>query len=311
MVESESKPTKVPAADLVWYGGQVMPARDWPAQEAWRALRYGDGLFETLRVSKNTLLFFTRHYSRLILGMETLGMAVPEHWQLGWLRKAILDLVAAQQVSNARVRIQVWRAGQGRYGPETQAPDMLIESVPLDGPFYGINREGLRLDYAESVRLSRRPMDRVKGAVAMPYILAAQELQQRQKAAKSAGGPEPDDLLLCNTEGRVVEATSSNLFALLDGTLYTPPEDEGGIPGVMQRILLQVSAKAGIACKREALTRESLLEADALFLSNAIRGMRWVGAFQGRTLTNQFALGLFGKLEEKVLAELSRPWPPR
>jgi branched-chain amino acid aminotransferase len=305
--------TKEPAAagGHVWYDGRLMPSAEWPGHEAWRAIRYGDGLFDTLRVSKGVPLFFTRHYSRLILGMETLGMEVPEHWQLGWLREAILRLTEAQDQPNARVRMQVWRTGYGRYASSSHAPSILIESEALDQPFYGINREGLVLDVAESVRLSQRPLDRVKGAVAMPYVLAAREREQRQRAAAEQGSRGPDELLLLNSEGRVAEATASNLFAFRDGVLFTPPEEEGGIPGVLQRVLLQVAKKAGIPCKRQALELKDLDLAEELFLTNAIRGMRWVGVYRGRELPNQFSVGLFGKLEEKVLSELSRPWPPR
>jgi branched-chain amino acid aminotransferase len=291
--------------DDIWYGGTVRPSAEGPGPTAQRAWRYGDGLFETLRVCKGTPLFFTRHYSRLILGMDTLGLAVPEHWQPGWLRLAVVDLLEARGLANARVRLQVWRAGGGLYTPQSDAPDLLIEAEALSGPFYGFPREGLHLGVAESVTLARRPIDAVKGAVALPYVLAARE----REALRANGGP--DELLLRNDAGRPVEAVSANLFAFGPEGLCTPPLSEGGIPGVMRRVILRAARAEGIPVSERPLTDADLLAADELFLTNVIQGMRWVARFGDREYANSFAAGLFGKLEEKVLAELARPWPPR
>jgi branched-chain amino acid aminotransferase len=135
----------------------------------------------------------------------------------------------------------------------------------------------------------------------LPYVLAARERNL---------GPF-DELILVNDEGRAVEASSSNLFAFLHGRLVTPPESEGGIPGIMRSVILQVARKAGINVAQEPLSLGDVEAAEEVFLTNAVQGMRWVARFRAKRYPNQFAVGLFGKFEEKVLAELTRPWPPR
>ena len=125
------------------------------------------------------------------------------------------------------------------------------------------------------------------------------------------------------------------LAALLTGTLgmETAPAvpqagrmilaSEGGAQAARERLacagtqhlVLSPEALAGVeqldAKGQRARTDADLLAADELFLTNVIQGMRWVARFGDREYANSFAAGLFGKLEEKVLAELARPWPPR
>ena len=89
------------------------------------------------------------------------------------------------------------------------------------------------------------------------------------KAAKEAGF---DDVLFLNTEGQVTEGAVSNVFVQRDGRWFTPPVECGLLPGVYRRHLLQT--KPGI--EERVLSLEDLKAADAVYLTNAVRGLRRV-----------------------------------
>ncbi|MBI1191944.1 MAG: hypothetical protein GC205_02035 [Bacteroidetes bacterium] len=281
---------------LIFHRDLVVPESELTISLRNRAFRYGDAVFETLRICKGQPLFFPHHYSRFIMGLETLRMDVPEHWQLDFLRRGMMDLASASGTPNARLRMMAWRQGEGRYLPQSHAPELFMELEPLPDPFYGFPKQGLVVDMADDLQLGTTPLDRIKSANALPYVLAA--IQARERGL--------DDVLLANQHGHLVEASSSNLFIFRRGALCTPPEHDGGIGGVLQRVLVKLSRREGIPVQKVSLSMEDLLDAEEAFLTNVISGIRWIGACRGRTFSNQFSLGLFGKLEEKVLADLAR-----
>ena len=76
------------------------------------------------------------------------------------------------------------------------------------------------------------------------------------------------DVVFCNARGEVCEGARSNVFIERDGVLLTPPERCGLLPGVMRRHLLD----RGLAVER-ILSRDDLLQAPAIYLANALRGL--------------------------------------
>ena len=91
-------------------------------------------------------------------------------------------------------------------------------------------------------------------------------------AARQAKQNKWNDALVLNTAGNIIESAIANIFWVKDGNIYTPPLAEGCVAGVMRRHLLQITP--GIAEK--PLTIDALSAADEVFLTNAIKGIRWV-----------------------------------
>ena len=80
------------------------------------------------------------------------------------------------------------------------------------------------------------------------------------------------DVVFRNERGEVTEGAISNIFIEKDGELYTPPVECGVLPGVFRRHILETDAKAS----ERILLTDDLAHADAIYLCNAIRGMRRV-----------------------------------
>ena len=98
--------------------------------------------------------------------------------------------------------------------------------------------------------------------------------------------------ILCDSGGRVIGATSANLFALIQGRLMTPALQRCGVAGVARAEVL-----AQRECEVRDLAMEELLRADEIFLTNSVRGIVPVTALDGR----RWAIG-------SVTRELQAHW---
>jgi para-aminobenzoate synthetase/4-amino-4-deoxychorismate lyase len=87
------------------------------------------------------------------------------------------------------------------------------------------------------------------------------------KAAAQAGF---EDALFLNTRGEITEGAINNIFIEKDGRLLTPPVDCGLLAGVQRRHLLETLPNV----EEQVLTLQDLRQADAIYLSNAVRGLR-------------------------------------
>jgi branched-subunit amino acid aminotransferase/4-amino-4-deoxychorismate lyase len=99
-----------------------------------RAFRFGDGLIETIRMSRGELLFFHDHIERMQAGMQALMMKPPSHWDARFFYECISRVLTANNFDNsARIRIQLWRTGEGLYAPG-HATKALIFLLKLKKP---------------------------------------------------------------------------------------------------------------------------------------------------------------------------------
>ena len=83
--------------------------------------------------------------------------------------------------------------------------------------------------------------------------------------------------------GRVVEGTQTNLFALVDGRLLTPPLDRCGVAGVVRGLVIEVAGQLGLPVAEEPLDPTQLERADALFLTSSLAGLWPVRELAGRS----------------------------
>lgn len=242
---------------VLWNGTLVEADRSMQS----RAFRYGDGLFETMLWHRGRIPMLHRHLHRLLGGMERLGMEIPDAYRTPefWNQQACL---VANVKETARLRLQVFRGGGGLYTPESDLPAYLLEAVEIDPVIE--QPEGLRVDIAGQSAIAPGPLTAYKTLQCLPYVLAAREARLRKL----------DDVLLLNTDGRIVESSSSNVWVFANGALHTPPLAEGCIAGVQRAWLLEQTLPWPV--KESVIDAELWASATAILLSNSIRGFRWI-----------------------------------
>lgn len=237
-----------------------------------RGLYYADALFETIRVFEGRIPLMEAHWQRLSKGLKTMRYRVPSFWSAAFFENEILKTAP----ENARVRLTVWRAPGGLYFPQNNEPQFLIAVKVLEPGMYQWLEGGIQMGLCESVRL---PVDRFSGLKtlnAARYVVAAQEAQERGW----------DDAVLLNAYDHVCETTSSNIFWFEGEALCTPPLADGCVTGVMRDLLLTLTKTSGYKVVEKTIHMEGLLAAQEVFLTNAVRGIRWVRSCEGKVFSS-------------------------
>ena len=231
-----------------------------------RAFRYGDGIFESIRMCSGEIPLWEFHYERLRAGMKALRMDIPTHYSADFFRNELEKLTG--KTDNFRVRLSVNRCDGGLYTPISDVPSFLIEAKKVEENHFPQHKTGLTISwYDEAPILSKTRLAGVKSANALPYILAAQYRKTYNL----------DDCLIFNEKGNIAEAISSNLFIIKSEKIFTPHLRSGCVAGVMRRTIIKIAKELGIGLKEQiALQPKHVFMADGIFLTNAVQGIRWV-----------------------------------
>ena len=234
-----------------------------------RAFKYGDGLFETLRIRHGRPLFVEHHLARLQNGLQVLGLDVGENGLHSFYEKEILPLVDAFEGLEGRLRMQAFRLGGGGFLPEEESAGWMVEMVHLNGDPY-LDFEPIRLCNYLEIPLQYTAFSALKGVNSLNYILAA----------KFAGEMNYDDALIYG-EGGIAEISNANIFLLREGKLITPELASGCLPGVCRRVVMDIAPGLGLEVEETQVTWEAFLDAEEVFVTNVIRGIRPVGEVEG------------------------------
>jgi len=233
-----------------------------------RAFRYGDALFESIRMFDAQLPFLDYHYERLAKGMEVLGYDIPTHFSLIFFKNEINKLIQTdeQSTGNYRIRLTVYRSNGGLYTPQNNTPVFVIEAKKTTDNQFIINEKGIEIGICKGIKLSRSTLSNLKTANALPYILAARFCQQNQWK----------DCLLFNDANRLSETYKANILCIKNDIIYTPSLTEGCIDGVMRRVVIEILKDMEKKVIEAPILRDDLINFDGIFITNATRGVQWV-----------------------------------
>jgi 4-amino-4-deoxychorismate lyase len=216
-----------------------------------RGLAYGDGLFETMRVHRGDVPWWDAHWARLERGARRLGLPLPDVAQVRDEARAMIE-----GNDDAVLKLQVTRGsgGRGYAPPDVSEPTWLLSCHPVPVAM----RPALVLMWCE-MRLAEQPaLAGIKHCNRLEQVLARREVL----------AADADEGVMCDDAGRVVSATSANLFVMRSGMWSTPPVDRCGVAGVCRAHLLPA-----LQAEERPLSRQDVESADALFLCNAVRGI--------------------------------------
>lgn len=255
-----------------------------------RAFKYADGCFESIRSIGHSIPLLERHLARLGETLSNLQIQADPSF-FSEVRAALLETIKRNHFeSGARLRLTVFRKGGGKYHSEENGAAYLIEAESREGPFQ-LNKKGLTLEVCETVKIYPNPHGAFKLIGSIPYIKAANEKANRKE----------DELLILNAEGQIAEATSSNIFIAKGKKIFTTPLASGCIDGVMRSFVIEQLAKMPYEVSIQKLKIEDLLDADEIFLTNAIAGVTWVSSFRNKRF--------FKRASQELLIELNNLLP--
>jgi len=262
--------------------GDLVPEREATVSVSDRGFQYGDGVFETLRAYGGTPFEWEAHRDRLQRSAETLGFgaAVPDD-----LRERVDETLDANDLADAYVKVMVTRGSQP--GTLTPAPDVdpTVAVVVTELPRGGVDGESVWDDPAtvQTVRTRRVP-DECLPADAKTHnylngILAKLELRKAATDEFSA-----DAALMRDTDGRIVEAATSNLFFVTEAGLKTPSADLDLLPGITRSVVMDLAESEEFPVEEGEYTVEDVREADEAFLTNSTWEIRPIASVDGMSV---------------------------
>ena len=245
-----------------------------------RSFRYGDGIFETIKVFKNQILLGEFHFDRLITSLSLLNISAPAFLSYNALHENILELCSKNNCQeSARVRVTVYRDDENEAGS-------IIEAVSLDEKINSLNQDGWAVDLYPFARKSMDAFANLKSANYLPYAMA--DLYAKQNGM--------DECLVLNCDNKIADASKANLFIVLKDEVYTPALHQGCVNGVKRRFVIEQLKHLGVAVHQQEIHEEFLLQADEVFLTNAINDIRWVKFFRNKKFTSSFTNGFYQKV---------------
>jgi len=249
-----------------------------------RAFRYGDGLFETMKVVVGSICLKELHFERLFSGMETLQIMLQGFVNADMFEEQIRKTILRNHISGpARARLTVYRGDGGLYEFNSASAGYVIQVWPLSSSSMMMNTNGLKVGLYEGGRKANDGLANIKSNNYLVYVMGAIEAKKYQH----------NDCIILNTSGRVCDSTIANVFYIKDGIVYTPPLSEGCVAGVMRNHLLSQLPDQGYNVIEKETDVDDLLDADEMFLTNAVSGLRWVGEFKGKKYDNTLGSKIF------------------
>ncbi len=256
-----------------------------------RSFRYGEGLFETIRLCKSDMPLWEFHWNRLNQSLPQLYFSAPAHFSNAFLKQEVITLAKKNKCSDlARVRITIFKGEGGMWETPTSAFNYLIQCWSIEKKEFSVNENGLDIGLFGDGWKSCDAFSHLKSNNYQLYAMAAQFAKQQKW----------NEALILNQHHRICDATIANVFFIRDHALHTPHLKEGCVNGVMRKYLIQHLNQAGTGVEEGAYSATDLLHADEVFLTNAMHGIRWVKTFG----TKKYSFNQSAKLFQRYIFPL-------
>ncbi len=249
---------------MAFYRGEFQPLSGASLGLNTHAFLYGTAVFEGIRANWNAdhnelyLFRMEEHYRRLRKSATALMMEVPIT-EDDFSARTVELIQRGNLQEDLYVRPMVYKSGTGLSLNLNEAEqDFMILALPFGS--YFDSSEGLHVATSSWHRTDDASMP-MRAKMTGSYINSA-------LAKSDAEMDGYDEALLLNQDGSVAEGSGENVFALLDGTLYTPPSTDNNLVGITQSTIIELaSTELGIPTKERSLTRTELWQADEVFMT--------------------------------------------
>lgn len=259
-----------------------------------RSFLYGDGVFETLKIVNNKILFFEDHYFRLMASMRIVRMEIPMTFTMEYLEEQILKLVEVLAIKDAaRVRFTVFRNEGGFYLPNDNSISFVIQTSKLENKRYKIPKIQFEVDLYKDFIVPSQLLSTLKTANKITHVTASIFAKENQL----------DSALLINETKNVIEAANGNLFMLMGNKLITPPISEGCLNGIMRKQIISLAKQIdSVEVIEVAISPFDLQKADELFITNVIVGIQPITKYRKKDFEVRLANQLLEKLNALIEA---------
>lgn len=239
---------------IYYVDGQFVPAEQAVIPVDDLAVIRGIGVFDLLRTHHGKPLFLKEHVNRLIASARQIHLDLP--WSHDEICRVAIETLNRNQLDEANIRIIATGGSSPDFMNPQGRPRLLVLVTPLPKlPQWWFDR-GIKVI---TLHIERR----IPGAKSIDYIPAAMALRK----AHAQGAVEA---IYVDRDGRALEGTTCNLFAVIDGRLVTP--GSGILSGITRQVVLEVARKLLPVDERD-LPRTELVAAREVFITGTSKGV--------------------------------------
>lgn len=270
---------------IVWVDGKRLPSEGAHISARDRGFTLADGVFETMRARNGKVFRLDRHLVRIDGALRTLDIPRPPE-----LREWVDSAIQAAHVPDASIRLTVSRGvAPGGVGvPADPVPTVVVTVAPPPAFGAAIYETGLRAHVASG---RRNEHSITAGLKTLAYTDSVAALIEARKAGA-------DEALFLDTAGHCSEASASNLFAVVGGTLVTPPPTCAALPGITRAAVIELATEVGLEAEERPFGLDELTSADEAFLTSSLRGVAPLVRVDGRAIGS----GAPGAITRKVMS---------
>jgi len=270
-----------PTASRIWLNGRLLPS-DGPHLSVYdRGFQIGDGVFEAFRAKRGVAIELAGHLDRLHRSLTAMAIEVPFTDEA--LEDGISELLASQgwdgiePPGDAAIRLTVSRgfdATRGVMPHSGGTASVVIQAWPFKPPSAATLERGLRVVTSVIRRDPSSPISGIKTTSRAELVYARLE-------AEKAGA---DDAIFLTTDGRLTEATTSNVLLIRGDVCATPRLGTGLLAGTARAWLVEHGGSAGLRTVEQDLRLEDAFEADEAAICSSIAGVVPVVAIDDRPI---------------------------
>jgi branched-chain amino acid aminotransferase len=279
---------------FAWINGSFVDESAASVSARDTGLLHGIGVFTTMRARGGQVVRLDRHLKRLRQSCEELF--IPLLYKDGELSEAISELLARNELSDARMRLTITRGTtvtDPLHGLHAQPTALLTAGAfePYPAEYY---EKGLTATVLDKHKLN--PYDITAGHKTLDYFARLSALRDASKQGAA-------EALWFNVHNYLQSGCISNVFVVKGGSLITPPTNEelreplvkaqtaypqsNVLPGTTRGAVLDRAKSAGIGVRLGTVTINDLLDADEVFLTNSVMGVMPVTHIERRAIGSE------------------------
>ncbi len=233
-----------------------------------RGFLFGDGVYEVFPVYGKIIVGEELHLNRLQEGLDTINIANP-HSNENW-SQLIRDLISYHQdYQNQSVYLQITRGcdDDRKHTHSDLIPTVYMQSTQFISKSKNDLLKGSSAITRDDIRWNQC---NTKSISLLANIMYAQEAKNHQA----------EETILCRN-GVITECSSSNIFIVSNGCIYTHPEGSHILSGVTRKIVLNCANDCQILAKEKAFTKQELMQADEAWITSSTREIMPITSIDG------------------------------
>ena len=219
-----------------------------------RGYQFGDGVYEVVKVYNGQLFTLEEHVDRFYASAEKIHITIP--YTKDKLYTLLHQLVEANEINTGHIYFQITRGACPRnhiFPGDDVAPVLTGNAKENPRPVANFEN-GVKATFVEDIRWLRCD---IKSLNLLGAVLAKQ--QAHEKGCYEA---------ILHRGETITEGSSSNIYGVKDGVLYTHPADNLILNGITRQVIFKCAEEIGMPVKEEAFTKEQLLAMDEVIVSS-------------------------------------------